>query len=195
MTCIVADVEDDLSTLSEQPIVVGAAAVNYNEPTKGTHGAAGRAAALTAEAAELDDQEAASPKPRRRRRWAILGVTLLALLVVLAGNAALWKWSQSQYYAMQDNGNVVIFQGIPQRIFSLELSRPIEVTDISLDELSEADQVRLEDPVVRSSLEEIDVYLAEVRGRSITTSTRKPPLLARETQSGQSGLPAISGGD
>ena len=195
VTCIVADVEDDISTLSEQPIVVGAAAVNYNEPTKGTHGAAGRAAALTAEVAEPDDREIPSPKPRRRRRWALLGGVFLALLVILAGNVALWQWSQSQYYAMQDNGNVVIFRGIPQRIFSLELSRPIEVTDISLDDLSEADQVRLEDPVVRSSLEEIDAYLAEVRARVVTSSAQKLPAMAREIQSGQSGLSAMSGGD
>lgn len=145
--------------------------------------------------AEPDDREIPSPKPRRRRRWALLGGVFLALLVILAGNVALWQWSQSQYYAMQDNGNVVIFRGIPQRIFSLELSRPIEVTDISLDNLSEADQVRLEDPVVRSSLEEIDAYLAEVRARVVTTSTQKLPALAREAQSGQSGLPAMSGGD
>ena len=68
------------------------------------------------------------------------------------------------------------------------------MTDISLDDLSEADQVRLEDPVVRSSLEEIDAYLAEVRARVVTGSAQKLPLMAREIQSGQSGLSAMSGG-
>ena len=195
VTCIVADVEDDISTLSEQPVVVGAAAVNYNEPTKGTSGAAGRAAALTAEADQPEVEEQPDSKPHHRRRWFGLGLVLLVVLAVFAGNAALWQWSQKQYYVMQDSGNVVIFQGIPQRILSWEMSRPIEVTDIPLDDLSEADQVRLEDPVVRSSLEEIDAYLAEIRGRMLTSASSNRPVLAQEPQSGQSGLAAMSGGD
>ena len=46
---------------------------------------------------------------------------------------------------------------------NVRASVAVEVTDISLDELSEVDRLRLEDPVLRSSREAIDAYLEQLR--------------------------------
>lgn len=188
VTCIVADVVDSVGTPSSPPVIVGAAAVDRNAPSKGTAGAAGRAAALSqtssADAPGEDDGEGGVP---RRHSWAGPLLLAAAFLAVVVGSFFAWQWSQQQYYVQGEDGRVVIFQGIPQRIGSWEFSHPIEVTDIRLDSLSEVDRIRLGDPVVRSSMEQVDTYLEEIRGR-IGSDLRGSPARAalQESQSSQS---------
>lgn len=174
ITCIVADVADTRGE-AERPVIVGAAAVDRHTPSKGTGGAAGRAAALAPSATEGTEPQAPvedeSPHWRRPLRWITPVFAALAILVLVAGSFFAWRWSQQQYYVVGENGSVVIYQGIPQRLLSWDFSRPVEVTDLDVKQLSRIDQVRLEDPVVRSSLDEIDEYLDEVRGRM--TSAQK----------------------
>lgn len=175
VTCVVADVKNIGSGSSEQPQIVGAAAVDRHAPTKGTAGAAGRAAALSVpddSSTAPEDEETDSP--RKRRRWVAPLLILAVVLTLVAGGTMAWRWSQQQYYVMASSGNIVVFQGIPQRIGSWEFSKPIEVTDIPLPELSEIDRIRLQDPVVRSSMEEIDSYLAEIRSRMVTSEDEVP---------------------
>ncbi len=192
VTCVVADVADVVSDVVEQPVIVGAAAVDRNAPTKGTPGAAGRAAALTVEptAGEGEEDSDEDVPPRRSHRW--FGWALLAAIVIAvgAGLFAAWRWSQTQYYALGGETNVVIYQGIPQRIMSWELSRPVEVTDIPLSSLPEVDRIRLEDPVVRSSMEQIDDYLEELRQRGSTTQaqSRDTKSLLEEQKAAQKAL-------
>ncbi|WP_099332801.1 PP2C family protein-serine/threonine phosphatase [Actinomyces minihominis] len=197
VTCIVADVEDSATTPAEPPIIVGAAAIDRHAPSMGTAGAAGRAAALNSPSERVTSEEDEEPTLHHRRRWLGLSLLVLVLAAVALGTGLLWRWSQQQYYVMQESGSVVIFQGIPQRVLSWEFSRPIEVTDLPIDGLSEADRIRLEDPVVRGSLEEIDAYLSEVRERmSLSARTVKVPNLALlEPQSGAQKTPAMSGGE
>ena len=185
VTCIVADVVDDVTGSTEPPVVVGAAAMDRNAPSKGTGGAAGRAAALakSGEPEPAEDDSGDEDGFRRPRTWLWALLVLVAFVSLALGSGLAWRWSQQQYYVMEDAGSVVIYRGIPQRILSWEFSRPIEVTDIALAELSGADRVRLEDPVVRSSLEEIDDYLDEVRSRMSQPRTR----LNRSLPGAQSG--------
>lgn len=193
ITCIVADVSDDTRGSAQQPVIVGAAAIDRNAPSKGTGGAAGRAAALTSQSTadevenKNEDEDGPEKTPRRRLPWILAALLLGVFGVLAAGTAFVWRWSQQQYYVLSDAGNVVIFQGIPQRILSWEFSRPIEVTDLPFDELSQVDRVRLEDPVVRSSLEDIDVYLEEVRSRIPVKNEVKPSLfdVQEDAQSGR----------
>lgn len=188
ITCVVADVVDGAGNTSEPPVIVGAAAVDRNAPSKGTPGAAGRAAALSptdsANAPGEDEGEEARP---RRRFWVGPLLLITAFLAVVIGSVFAWQWSQQQYYVQGEAGKVVIFQGIPQRIGSWDFSHPIEVTDIRLDSLSEVDRIRLADPVVRTSMDQVDIYLEEIRGRigsGQRSSTTKAFL--QESQSSQS---------
>lgn len=170
VTCIIADVVQLGTAPDLSPQVVGAAAIDRNAPSKGSTGAAGRAAAISAptEADEAERQESAEDsKPKQKRAWLLSILLILIMAAVVSGVAYAWRWSQQQYFVLGQENRVVVFQGIPQQIGSWELSRPIEITDLALDDLAEVDRVRLEDPVVRSTMEEVDLYLNDVRGRIV----------------------------
>lgn len=162
ITCVVADIVESGSFPPGPPQIVGAAAIDRHAASRGGSGAAARAAALRrARTIDLDEDEDEDPSPARR--WfAPLLALLLAGLLIGAGWLG-WTWTQTQYYVIGQDGYVVIHQGIPQSLGPWELSHAVEVTDISLDELSEVDRLRLEDPVLRSSREAIDAYLEQLR--------------------------------
>lgn len=187
VTCIVADVADTRGE-PEPPVIVGAAAVDRHSPSQGTEGAAGKAAALapTDSQTQPDAEDEASSRPRPLR-WIIPLFVVLSVLVLAVGSFFAWRWSQQQYYVVGENNSVVIYQGIPQQLLSWDFSRPVEVTDLDVRQLSQVDQVRLEDPVVRSSLDEIDEYLDEVRGRMNLSQRESASTLRNLGEGPQSG--------
>lgn len=201
VTVLLADVVDVGQFEAQVPQIVGAAAVDRNIPTKGSTGAAGRAAALAAsdvDAEVASDEE--TEKPPRNRVWLWLLSALVVIAVLVGGLIWGWHWVGGQFYAIGSQGKVVIYQGIPQNLGPWDLSKPIEITDLSLEDLSQVDRSRLEDPVMRSSLEEIEWYLDEVRARADAVAGRAAmaatPRMLSEPQSsdpsqsgsGQSGV-------
>ena len=110
----------------------------------------------------------------------------MTVLVAAAGWLS-WAWSQSQYYAIGQDGYVVIHQGIPQSIGPWKLSHAIEVTEVSLAELTPVDQQRLTSPVMRSSRAAIDEYLAGLR------RTAEDARAAQDAHTAQSGQPQSGG--
>lgn len=191
VTCVLADIVDGNGNTATAPVIVGAAAIDRNAPSKGTTGAAGRAAALSQQSsAEEVGEDEGERVSARRRFWVGPLILVAAFLALIVGSLFAWQWTQQQYYVMGESGKVVIFQGIPQRIGSWEFSHPVEVTDIRLDSLSEVDRIRLGDPVVRSSMAQVDDYLEEIRGRSGPVQERSSArAFTEETQSGQTGDP------
>ena len=85
-----------------------------------------------------------------------------------------YAWSQTQYFVIGRDGYVVIYQGIPQAIGPWSFSHPVEVTDVALSRLTQVDRDRLQEPVVRSSREEIDAYVARLESGEETTATPTP---------------------
>lgn len=164
ITCVVADVVKPHAAVSQSPQVVGAAAVDRHAPTKGTAGAAGKAAALSKTSDEPPPEDD-SEKPRRRPWWGLF-ILLLGFAVAAAAIFGAWKWSQDQYYVQGKEGRVVVFKGIPQQLGPWELSHPIQTTNLTLASLTAVDRQRLEDPVVRSTWEETEAYLDELRERA-----------------------------
>ncbi|MDO4259300.1 MAG: protein phosphatase 2C domain-containing protein [Actinomycetaceae bacterium] len=198
VTCVVADVVEAGTAEMGPAQVVGAAAVDRSAPSRGGEGAAAKAAALatsskkgTPALGHEDDDETDDEEPKRRRLLPLL--SLLALLIIAGAGWVGWLWSQTQYYVLGQDGWVVVHQGIPQSIGPWSLSHPIEVTNVALDALDPVDQQRLREPVVRSSREEIDKYVAELR-HSAEENT------AEQAQSGsfggqpQSGAPTPQSG-
>ncbi len=172
ISVVLADVVPAGTTKSQVPRIVGAAAVERNRPSKGSMGAAGRAAALvlsdevnTEDPDDLDFEAEQTRRKRRRSFWGWMTFTVVILAVVGGLLFYGWKWNESQFYVQGRDGKVVVYQGIPQSIGAWRFSRPIEVTDLVLSDLAPVDRTRLEDPVIRSSLDEIDRYLDEVRSR------------------------------
>ena len=126
-------------------------------------------------------------------------ISLVTVLVVAASWMS-WKWTQTQYYAIGQDGYVVIYQGIPQSIGPWQLSHAVEVSSVSLADLSPVDRQRLDTPVLRSSRADIDSYIeglkrsaAENAASSSSSSSSSTPQ-SGTPQSGASPSGAQSGG-
>ena len=72
--------------------------------------------------------------PRRRALWWGLGLVVLVLAVVgaaLTGRA----WLSDQWYVGESNGRVGVYQGVPERLLGISLSRLVTESDVDVDGL------------------------------------------------------------
>ena len=193
ITCVIADIVPAGTYPPAPPQIVGAAAIDRNAKSRGGEGAAARAAALGAKASGhgTDDDDAPVELKPRTSWWTPIFVSLVTVLVVAASWLS-WKWTQTQYYAVGQDGYVVIYQGIPQAIGPWRLSHAIEVSDVALSDLSPVDRQRLDTPVLRSTRQEIDDYIEGLKRSSVTPSHEVGPS---GVQSGQSQSGVQSGKD
>ncbi len=167
VTCLVADVIDDLAEGDTVPMLVGAAA---DLPRRG-RSMAGVGSLFrghrSGDTGELDpvpgdmpddvpfaitsdpiDPEEARYAPREPRRFAWLRRLLVLLFLVgvlWVVTAGAWAWSQRQYYVGDHEGRVTIFRGLNADLPGLELSQPYETSDIELADLSDYDQTQVRD--------------------------------------------------
>lgn len=189
ITCVVADIVEPGSYPVGPPQIVGAAAIDRHAASRGGEGAAGRAAALRKQRRLAIDEDDGEDQTKRRAWFApLLGLVVAVLLGV--GGWLGWSWTQSQYYVIGQDGYVVIYQGIPQSLGPWKFSHAVEVTDLSLAELTDADRQRLKDPVLRSSREKIDQYIDQLR---LNKKSFKSALNADNSQSDDSAQSASSG--
>ncbi|MDO4606109.1 MAG: protein phosphatase 2C domain-containing protein [Bowdeniella nasicola] len=146
------------------PQIVGAVATDRAAKTRAIHNrdAAGRAARLRPEkpSPDVDDD---APTTHPRRLWGRIIGAVLTLAVLLGCGAAAWGWTRTQYYVANDNGYVTVYQGIPQSIGSWKLSNVHHRTDIEVDRLPTYAQQRLQTPTTRSSLEQAEEVVANLR--------------------------------
>lgn len=172
VTCVVADVvRADTDGLSEEPLVVGAAAdprpFKQRGPISGMsslfrgHRAGDTGELEPIQAEILDpppgvpfaittdpiDPEQARYAPRAPRRFLWLRRAMAALVVVgLAWIvlAVAWSWSQDQYYVGEEDGYVIVYRGLNTEIAGFDISEPYLRSDVEIDRLSEieADRVR-----------------------------------------------------
>ncbi len=133
ITCVIADIVPAGTFPPAPPQIVGAAAIDRNAKSRGGEGAAARAAALGAKASGhgTDEDDAPIELKPRTSWWTPVFVSLVTVLVVAASWLS-WKWTQTQYYAIGQDGYVVIYQGIPQSIGPWRLSHAVEVSDVAL---------------------------------------------------------------
>ena len=189
ITCVVADIVEPGSYPVGPPQIVGAAAIDRHAASRGGEGAAGRAAALRKQRRLAIDEDDGEDQTKRRAWFApLLGLVVAVLLGV--GGWLGWSWTQSQYYVIGQDGYVVIYQGIPQSLGPWKFSHAVEVTDLSLAELTDADRQRLQDPVLRSSRKKIDQYIDQLH---LNKKNFKSALNADNSQSGDSAQSASSG--
>ena len=197
ITCVIADIVPAGTFPPAPPQIVGAAAIDRNAKSRGGDGAAARAAALGSASSDIISDEDDAPielKPRSSW-WTPVFVSLVTVLVVAASWMS-WKWTQTQYYAIGQDGYVVIYQGIPQSIGPWQLSHAVEVSNVALADLSPVDRQRLDTPVLRSSRADIDSYIEGLR-RSAADNVSTPSPSATQSGTPQSGTPqsgAQSGG-
>jgi PPM family protein phosphatase len=187
VTCIVADVSEEVPSEDLVPLLVGAAAdLPRRMPTGG--GVAGAVGGLfrghrsgdTGEippvpgdapegafAADPIDPESARYAPRPPSRYTALRRTMagavvlgLAWVVLAAG----WSWSQEQFYVADQDGMVAIFRGIDADLPGLSLSHAYEITDVDLDRLSDIDAEQVREGIEADDLDDarltVDNYAA-----------------------------------
>lgn len=175
VTVVVGDVIDvdtvpDGQAPTTASTVVGAAATTRDLPTRGGAGAAAKAARQTARARQ--EALAATPRglelveePPPRHLARRIGVTLLVLLGLGALGAGGWfgyQWTQTQYYLGVHGEHLAVFRGIPQRVGPLELSSPVETSEVLLTELPRFVQDRLRQTIPASGREDALARMREI---------------------------------
>lgn len=160
VTVIIADVVPQGELAEQTPQVVGAAALDRARPTRGSSGAAGKAAAVARpQSADFVVSEGEQQPVQRHRSWVSWFVFLLIATALSLGSWAGYAWSQNQYYALLQDNKIIIYQGIPQSIGPFELSHPVEISKVNPLLLRPVERDRLREPVRRGSREEINSYL------------------------------------
>ena len=184
VTCAVAQVVQNPVLDAPAPLLVGAAA---DLPRRSSLAGSGRGRLRgnrSGDTGEIDpiaagdippgaipadpiDAETARYAPRAPSRYFVLS-RLLATLVVLGltwiAAAALWSWSQQQFYVGEHNGHIAVFRGLNADLPGIELSHPYETTDVTLDALSEIDAEMVREGIGADSLADdrttVDNYAA-----------------------------------
>jgi protein phosphatase 2C len=200
VTVVLAEVVDDSDTgsiqRSQQPIVVGSAAVDHRRPSRGGKSAAAKAAALPPASADSPDtgqsqDEAAAPEGAERRRSRVLprvAVLFGVLAIIGAVLFGAYTWTQSRYYVASHNGRVTIYRGISQSLGPIKLSHIQEETDIKVGDLQPVARERLEANISRGSLEEARKVISNLREEMATPSTN--PSTAPNAPAPAPGSPA-----
>uniref|UniRef100_UPI001EE49DD7 PP2C family protein-serine/threonine phosphatase n=1 Tax=Gordonia sp. 'Campus' TaxID=2915824 RepID=UPI001EE49DD7 len=133
VTVVLADVVD--TEYGDSRPIVGGAAGGGNEEiyTPDPATAAGRAAALRPPPAEpqrptvLTDEQPASKQKSKWRRWIVAGVALTVVAALVAGIFVVRAIVRSNYYvAADDSGDVLVYQGSPEKVFFLSMSNPVQ---------------------------------------------------------------------
>ncbi len=75
---------------------------------------------------------------RQSSRWFIAGAIAALLLLLLLG-----KWTASQWYITDINGRVALYQGVPQSLGPIPLSRLDSLTDLQLAQLPQFDRLQV----------------------------------------------------
>jgi serine/threonine protein phosphatase PrpC len=181
ITCIVADVVDEVSEPAGQvSVMVGAASNGDGRPQVRTDSPAARAHQLTQTGPttrrtakhsartdvtyvgipeldlspeEEDEDDGQTGARARRRRWPIVTTILVILLIVIVGGGfAAWRYTQGQYYVGTDGHQVIIYRGINQKVAFINLSSVYQKTGILLSQVPPTDKAQVQATTPASSL-------------------------------------------
>ncbi|WP_278235920.1 PP2C family serine/threonine-protein phosphatase [Isoptericola sp. AK164] len=161
ITVVVADLVDDevAPPPADTTQVVGAAATDVAAPVTreaGPEPAAAEAAPAAPAPHDEDEEEDESGDDVRPRRRPWVGVLVALLVLAGLGFGGWWAygWTQDQYYLGVADGQVAVYQGIPQDAGPISLSRAVEVTSTSVDDLPAYWIERLDGSIRAESLDE-----------------------------------------
>ena len=125
----------------------------------------------------VDDEERYSPQAPHRRRFRRPLIGLLILLVVaLAGLGVAYGWTRTQYFVGAAQDKVAIFQGLPDGLPGLSLSRVYEVQQLALHELPPFYQEQVKANIDVSSLDSARVTVAELTEAARTCASPQPTV-------------------
>jgi protein phosphatase len=110
----------------------------------------------------------------------------IVVVLGLAGfGAARWFLSNSWFVGIGENGNVTIYQGIPDEIAGASFADVEETTDISEEEVPESFRDDLQESKKFESLEKAQAYVAAVQQRidEIEEATEQEPERKKDRRS------------
>jgi protein phosphatase len=114
-----------------------------------------------------------APREPHSHAWIRRCFLLLGLLGLLwMGGAAVWSWSQHQYYVGEQDGVVTIFRGVQADVPGLELSHPYETTNVKVDELDSYAARSVEGGIGAGSLDDAERTVQRLAANRAPTSTR-----------------------
>lgn len=157
--------DEHLSSSDGQPQLVGAAASQVRPRTG--EGATGTD---TATSATFDPEELRyAPQPPSRLRWLRWAAVLVVVALILAaGGAWAYSWSQKQYFVAAEDGKVAIFKGVQADIPGITLQHLEQTTDVELSTLPEFRRQQVEAGIEASSradaqktVDELDQFAVE----------------------------------
>ena len=171
--------------------------------TKDTEGAspAAKAAALMAtleeqpestskkDSSDVDEaiaaEAATQEKARRRHRRRVLVGGLVLLVTIVGASALFYRWTQTRYYVSTYDGQVAIYQGIPQSIGPLKLSHSVKAyADLPVEKLDDNIRERLEATVTQKSMSDAQTYVDKtVRSYLKQAAPRQNPSTPTATPS------------
>lgn len=148
-----------------------------------------------------DEDPAEEEAPPRRRAWlTVLSVVVLVIGLGLAGWGG-YRWTQTQYYVGQADGQVAVFRGIPATAGPLTFSTPVELTGTRVDELPGFVADRVNETIRATSLEDargradrlIEEAAAETEPTSSPSPTQSPDPTTSDEPTGDSSPNADAG--
>lgn len=183
--------DEHLSSSDGQPQLVGAAA-SQARPRTG-EGATGTD---TVSSSSFDPEELRyAPQPPSRLRWLRWAVVLVVLALILgAGGAWAYSWSQKQYFVAAEDGKVAIFKGVQADIPGITLQHLEQLTDVELDSLPEFRRQQVEAGIEASSKADAQKTVDELDRFAIKptpTPTPTKPTKPRPTRTTKSATSSV----
>ncbi len=121
-------------------------------------------------------------KRRRRvsRRTKISAVVIIVLLVAIFAGAgyAFYYWTTTPAFLGEQNGKVVVYQGVPGEILGVNFSKIAETTDINIDDLQPGVANRIKDEEIRTdtldeAYELVESYREDLAARAEKANSNK----------------------
>jgi PPM family protein phosphatase len=123
----------------------------------------------------VDDEERYSPQAPHQRRFFRPLIGLLVLLIVgVVGLGMAYGWTRTQYFVGADQDKVAIFQGLPEGLPGLSLSRVYEVQQLAVSELPPFYQDQVKANIDVSSLDSARATVAELTEAAKTCASPQP---------------------
>ncbi|MGZ4591170.1 MAG: PP2C family protein-serine/threonine phosphatase [Actinomycetes bacterium] len=190
VTVLVADVvEEDDDVAAPAAVTVGAASDSpYVAGARPGEAAVGEPSAGAEQDREVDveaDREGDDDadggdggRPGRAGRAHSLRLMVPVALLLLVTGLAAWggyRWTQTQYYVGVHDGEVVIYQGVPQRIVGRSLSTVLEPSGVQAAALPSFSQDQVSGTIPAASLDEARRIVTRLQVQVIACASTPTP--------------------
>ncbi len=168
ITIILADVVE--GEPDGEPVILGAAATLDIEDLTNEATIVERLSPPAAATAAPESPEVARYAPTAKRRglaWIKIALAVILPLLVIAGAGALWySYTQEQYYVGADGEYVGIYQGVPEPVFNLPLSKLVQADDTRLADLPPYYQDQVRQTMPAASLDAARASLVTLKAKA-----------------------------